>query len=119
MIYFIILCCFAGEIISIKETLGVLFGFLLLTMSYISFGGFISSLTDNPIIAGIGTIVLLLGSWFITGISDVLYILSPIGLFEKFPSGVISITDTVGLISQIVLFTLLTITVLQRRKNIK
>ena len=45
--------------------------------------------------------------------------LSPINLFEKFPEGIISVTDTIGLISQIVLFTLLTIIVLQRRKNIK
>lgn len=119
MLYYVILCCFAGGITDGVQTLTVLLGFLLVTMSYISFGGFISSLTENQIIAGIATIVLLLATWFIPNLSDIFYILSPINLFQKFPTGVISITDTVGLLSQTLLFTLLTITVLQRKKSMK
>ena len=119
LVYYIILCCFAGGITNVAETLCVLFGFILLTMSYISFGGFISSLTENQIIAGIATIVILLATWFLPNLADIFYILSPINLFQKFPEGIISITNTVGLLSQTVLFTLLTITVLQRKKNLK
>lgn len=78
-----------------------------------------SSLTENQIIAGIATIILLLGTWFLPNLADVFKILSPIILFEKFPEGVISITSTVTLLSQTLLFTLLTIIVLQRKKNIK
>ena len=119
LVYYVILCFFAGGLTDVVQTVTVWIGFLLVTMSYISFGGFISSLTENQIIAGIVTIVLLLATWFLPNLADIFRILSPISLFEKFPEGIISITSTVGLISQVVLFTLLTIVVLQRRKNIK
>jgi len=117
--YYVILCCFAGEIAYIAQTVTVLLGFILLAMSYISFGGFISSLTENQIIAGIATIVLLLATWFLPNLSEIFLIISPINMFSKFPEGIISITDTVGLLSQTLLFTLLTITVLQRKKSMK
>ncbi len=78
-----------------------------------------SSLTENQIIAGIATIVLLLATWFLPNISDIFKTLSPIELFQKFPQGVISISNTVTFLSQTLLFTLLTITVLQRKKNVK
>lgn len=55
-------------------------------MSYISFGGFISSLTDNQIISGILTVILLLATWFLPNLSDAFLILSPINLFSKFPT---------------------------------
>lgn len=119
LIYYIILCCFAGEITNIASTISVLLGFILLAMSYISFGGFMSSITENQIIAGIITIIVLLATWFIPNLSDAFNMLSPISLFQKFPQGIISISDTVGLLSQTLLFTLLTITVLQRKKNLK
>lgn len=85
MIYYAILCFFAGGITNVTETLCALLGFLLLTMSYISFGGFISSLTDNQIISGILTVILLLATWFLPNLSDVFLVLSPINLFSKFP----------------------------------
>lgn len=119
LVYYIILCIFAGGITNVTETLCALFGFLLLTMSYISFGGFISSLTDNQIISGIVTVILLLATWFLPNLSDMFLILSPINLFAKFPNGIISVTDTIGLLTQTFLFTLLTITVLQRKKSLK
>lgn len=119
LVFYVILCCFAGEIAYIAQTVTVLLGFILLAMSYISFGGFISSLTENQIIAGIATIVLLLATWFLPNLSEIFLIISPINMFSKFPEGIISITDTVGLLSQTLLFTLLTITVLQRKKSMK
>lgn len=68
---------------------------MLLAMSYIAFGGFVSSLTENQIIAGIGTIICLLATWFLPNLSDIFLILSPINLFQKFVDGIIPIADTI------------------------
>lgn len=119
MVYYVILCCFAGGITQALETFTVLLGFILLASAYISFGGFMSSLTENQIIAGITTVILLLATWFLPSLSSSFAILSPINFFQKYPQGIISITDTVGLVSTTVLFTVLTIIVLQRKKNLK
>ena len=118
-LYYAILCYFAGSLIEFVPTLVVLFGFLLLALVYISFGGFISSLTENQIIAAIATMVVLLATWFVPDLSEMFVVLSPIYAFQKFLNGVISISDTIVLLSQFLLFTLLTITVLQRRRNLK
>ena len=119
MIYYAILCFFAGGITQVAETITVLVGFIMLASAYISFGGFMSSLTENQIIAGITTVILLLATWFLPSLSSSLVILSPINFFQKYPQGIISITDTVGLVSITALFTVLTIIVLQRKKNLK
>lgn len=119
LMYYVILCSFAGEITNLGESFATLVGFLLLAMSYISFGMLISSLTENQIIAGAVTIALLILSWFLPSLSESLYMLSPISLFQKFPEGLIAVEETIALISQIVMFTLLTVIVMQRRKNLK
>lgn len=119
LIYYVILCFFAGGIVNVPETIATLIGFLLVTMTYISFGMFISSLTENQIIAGAATIVLLLVSWFIPNLSSSLEILSPIVLFQKFPGGLIPIKETITLLTQMVMFILFTVIVMQRRKNLK
>lgn len=98
MIYYIILCCFAGGITNVPETISVLIGFILLAMAYISIGGFLSSLTENQLIAGIATIVSLLATWFLPNLWEPLNRLSPINLFQKFPQGMISISDTVRIV---------------------
>ncbi len=117
--YYAILCIFAGTITGVAETISTLIGFILLTMSYISFGLFISSLTENQIIAGVATIVLLVVSWFIPNLSESFYILSPISLFQKYPEGIIAVRETIVLLTQTIMFTLLTVVSLQRRKNLK
>lgn len=119
LMYFVILCFFAGEITGIPETISVLLGFILIAMSYISFGIFISSLTENQIIAGVITIVILLVSWFLPNLSESLYILSPINLFPKYVEGIIASRESVIFLTQTSMFLLLTIVVLQRRKNLK
>ena len=83
------------------------------------FGLFISSLTENQIIAGVATIVLLVVSWFIPNLSESFYILSPISLFQKYPEGIIAVRETIVLLTQTIMFTLLTVVSLQRRKNLK
>lgn len=119
LMYYVILCSFAGEITNFGEVISTLIGFLLLAMSYISFGMFISSLTENQIIAGVVTIVLLLVSWFLPNFYDLLYMLSPISLFQKFPEGIIAVEETITLVSQTVMFIALTVIAMQRRKNLK
>ncbi|MCI8621279.1 MAG: ABC transporter permease subunit [Clostridia bacterium] len=98
LIYYIILCSFAGGLTNQAETITVLFGFLLLGMTYISIGGFLSSLTENQIIAGVATIVTLLATWFLPNLWSAFSMLSPVSLFQKFPQGMISISDTVRII---------------------
>ena len=119
LMYFAILCYFAGGITGVVESIATLIGFLLVTMAYISFGLFISSLTENQIIAGVATIVVLIASWFLPNLSESLYILSPINLFQKYPEGIIAARESITLITLTVMFLLLTIVGLQRRKNLK
>ncbi len=119
LLYYAIFCYFAGGLIEVVPTLVMLGGFLLLSLVYISFGGFMSSLTENQIISAIATVVLLVATWFLPNITEVLVMLSPIYAFQNFLNGVVSISDTIVLLSQFLLFTLLTITVLQRRRNLK
>lgn len=102
------------------STLGTtLLGFVLLTMAYISFGELASSITDQPIIAYIITFVFFFGSMYITNLSSIFSMISFIDLYEKFINGIIPIEETVQLITFTVACIILTIIVLQRRKNLK
>ncbi len=119
LMYYGILCYFAGGITGVAETIATFIGFILVTMVYISFGMFISSLTENQIIAGVLTIGVLLATWFLPNISDSFYILSPINLFQKYPEGIVATSESITLITQTLMFMVLTVIVLQRRKNLK
>lgn len=96
-----------------------LIGFLLLTMAYISFGMFASSLTEQPIIAYIITALFFFASMYLTNFSSAFSMISFVGLFEKFIEGIIPIEETVALVSFIILCLVLTIISVQRRKNMK
>ena len=115
--YFGILCYFGMP--DIATSLVTLLGFLLLAMSYISFGMLASSITENQIIAGIVTIGFFILNWFLPSISDVFTNFSLINLFAKFVYGQIDIADTVTFIAFTVICILLTIIVLQRRKSVR
>lgn len=119
LMYYAIICYFAGGITGLPETISTLIGFILVTMSYISFGIFISSLTENQIISCVATIVLLVASWYLPHLHDSFYILSPISLFQKYLAGIIALGESITLITQTIMFILLTIVILQRRKNLK
>ncbi len=119
LMYYGILCYFAGGITGVAETIATFIGFILVTMVYISFGMFISSLTENQIIAGVLTIGVLLATWFLPNISESFYILSPINLFQKYPEGIVATSESITLITQTLMFMVLTVIVLQRRKNLK
>lgn len=121
MIYFVILKYFGEP--SLAVALTTLGGFFLLSLAYISFGMFASSITENQIIACVVTIGVFIAMWFVPSIntswSTVLSQFSLINMFDKFPDGLISISEIVTFVTFTILFILLTIIVLQRRKSIK
>lgn len=96
-----------------------LLGFLMLSMAYISFGMFASSITENQIIAGVITIGFFIISWFLPNFSTMLEPLSLINMFNKFPSGLIALEEIITYLTFTVFFVTLTMIVLQRRKTVK
>lgn len=117
LMYYFILKYFGNP--SLKVAFSTLFGFFLLSLAYISFGMFASSLTENQIIASVLTIGTFIVMWFLPNFSTNLEMFSLIQIFDKFPQGIISISEIVTFVSFSVLFILLTIVVLQRRKSVK
>ena len=80
---------------------------------------FISSLTENQIIAGISTIAIFILTWLAPNISHNLMAISLIDKFYPFSTGVFPITETISLLSITVMFVILTIIVMKRRKVVK
>ena len=117
LMYFIILCFFGMP--HITTALVTFLGFLLLAMSYISFGILASSITENQIIAGVITIGFFILTWFLPQFSTVFTNFSLINMFSKFPSGQIDIADTVTFIAFTISCLLLTILFMQRRKSVR
>lgn len=115
--YFIILSFFGKP--HITTALVTLLGFLLLAMSYISFGILASSITENQIIAGVITIGFFILTWFLPQFSKIFTNFSLINMFAKFPTGQIDIADTVTFITFSVMCLLLTIIFMQRRKSVR
>ena len=116
-LYFAILSFFGTP--HITTALVTLLGFLLLAMSYISFGILASSLTENQIIAGVITIGFFILTWFLPQFSNIFTNFSLINLFSKFPTGQIDIADTVTFITFTVACLLLTVIFMQRRKSVR
>ena len=116
-LYFGILCFFGKP--HITTALVTLLGFLLLAMSYISFGIFASSITENQIIAGVITVGFFILTWFLPQFNTVFTNFSLINMFSKFPSGQIDIADTVTYVTFTIMCLLLTVIVMQRRKSVR
>ena len=81
--YFIILNYFGNP--SFLVALSTLFGFFLLSLAYISFGMFASSITENQIVASVITIGAFLAIWFLPDLVPVLETFSLIYKFD-FPT---------------------------------
>ena len=94
-------------------------GFLLVSGAAISIGMFASSITENQVIAGIITIAFLIMSLFIPDLGDEFQMISIMDFYQKFPMGVISLTEVVGAVSLAAMFIAFTIIVMQRRKLVK
>lgn len=116
-LYFGILSFFGTP--HITTALVTLLGFLLLAVSYISFGILASSITENQIIAGVITIGFFILTWFLPNFSEVFTNFSLIKMFSKFPTGQIDIADTVTYVTFTILCLLLTVIVMQRRKSVR
>ena len=117
LMYFGILSFFGTP--HITTALITLLGFLLLAMSYISFGILASSITENQIIAGVITIGFFILTWFLPQFSTIFTNFSLINMFSKFPEGQIDIADTVTFLAFTVMCILLTIIIMQRRKSVR
>ena len=115
--YFGILSFFGAP--HLTTALVTLLGFLLLAMSYISFGLLASSITENQIVAGVITIGFFILTWFLPNFSNIFTDFSLINLFTNFPAGQINIADTVTFITFTIMCILLTIIVMQRRKSVR
>lgn len=115
--YFAILSFFGEP--HLQTMLVTLLGFLLLSISYISFGMLASSITENQIIAAVLTIGFFIMTWFLPNINSALSTLSLINMFNKFPSGLIALEEIVTYISFTVMCILLTLIIMQRRKGVK
>ncbi len=116
-LYFGILCFFGTP--HITTALVTILGFLLLAISYISFGILASSITENQIIAGVITIGFFILTWFLPQFSTIFTNFSLINMFSKFPSGQIDIADTVTFVTFTIMCLLLTIIFMQRRKSVR
>lgn len=116
-LYFGILSYFGAP--HITTALVTLLGFLLLAMSYISFGIFASSITENQIIAGVITIGFFILTWFLPQFSSIFSSFSLINMFSKFPTGQIDIADTVTFVTFTIVCLLLTVIFMQRRKSVR
>lgn len=115
--YFGILCFFGVP--HITTALVTLLGFLLLAISYISFGILASSITENQIISGVITIGFFILTWFLPQFSSIFTNFSLINMFSKFPTGQIDIADTVTFLTFTVACILITIILMQRRKSVR
>ena len=117
VMYFGIMSYFGNP--SIIVLLVIMLGFLLVSGAAIALGMFASSITENQIIAGIITIAFLIMSLFIPDLGEGFEIVSIMDFYQKFPFGVISLTEVVGAVSFAAMFIAFTIIVMQRRKLVK
>lgn len=117
LIYYAILCFFQAP--NIVPTLVMILGFLLLSMAAISLGMFASSITENQVIAAIITIVFLVVPWFLPNLGEAFTIIDLMSSYQKFPAGLISVKEVVNLLSFALVFILITIIIMQRRKSVK
>jgi len=115
--YFGIISYFGNP--NIIVLLVTMLGFLLISGAAIAFGMFASSITENQIIAGIVTIAFLIMSLFIPDLGEGFEMISIMDFYQKFPVGVISLTEVVGATSFALMFIAFTIIVMQRRKLVK
>lgn len=117
LIFFAIVSFFGSpDLISV---LFAMFGFLLMAVAALSVGMFASSITENQIISGAITMGFLIMSLFFQGMGGFFRNLCLMSFYEKFPSGLVSINEIVGLISFAAVFIALTIIVMLRRKSVK
>lgn len=112
------------ESISWAPVLAGYLGLLLLGLSFIACGLFVSALTDSQVVAAIATLGILLLFWLMTwneaassaGLLGVLGRLSMFDHFERFAKGVVDAGDVAYFVAFIAFFSFATLRVLESRK---
>lgn len=118
LMYFIVLKCFGAP--QIASALVAILGFSLLSIAYVSFGMFASSITENQIIAAVISVGFFLLSWFLPGMITAAGNFSLMyAFYMSFMNGTIAIDNITLLLSFILMFVLFTIIVIQKRKLVK
>lgn len=115
LIYYFILDYFAAP--SLMIALATILGFLLLSLAYISLGMFISTITENQIICCVITIAIFMGMWFLLPVDSMFSLI--LDFTNNFIYGLIPIATIIKFISFTILFILLSIVSLQRRKSVR
>jgi len=117
LMYFGILSYFQMPDIPIYLT--TILGFLLLSMTFISFGVLASSLVESPIIAGVLTFAIVFASTWLPYLISSLSNLSLMNQFINFLYGQIDIASVVLFVTITILCILITMIIMQRRKSVK
>ena len=123
LIYAIVLSCFST--IAWSMVWGNIVGIILLGAVFIAAGLFISTLTENQMIAAVGSMavnvaLLLLDSLAsvipIQFISDILSSISVFSRFSEITTGIFSLSNVLFFVSVVVIFLFLTVRVLEKRR---
>ena len=117
LMYFGILCFF--EMPNVPIYLTTVLGFLLLSMTFISFGILASSLTESPIISGIITFAFVFAATWVPYLVESLNNLSLMDQFINFLYGQINIASVVLFVTLTITCLLITVIIMQRRKSVK
>lgn len=123
VVYSLILAAFAAPEWSV--VIGNIFGALILGASLIAIGVFISSLTENQLIAAVGSFAVMMFIMMIDGfaslipvdfISNIILKLSFMSRYEDFVAGILNISNVLFFVSIAVVFIFLTVRVLEKRR---
>ena len=95
-------------------------GFSLLSISYVAFGMFASTLTQNQIVAAIISMGFFIASWLLPSMNTAFGAYSPMYAFQgSFIAGMVSLYHLSFLVTFTIMFIVFTIIRIQRRKLVK
>ncbi len=117
LIYFVILKSYGNP--KFLLVFITILGFILLSMAYVSLGILISSITENQVVSAIITLIFLMLPVFLSYGNGTLSYLGLINLYSKFPTGVVSFKEIIGLISFTIMCGGLTVFSIKKRKLYK
>ncbi|MCD8006612.1 MAG: ABC transporter permease subunit [Oscillospiraceae bacterium] len=107
------------------EVMGTILGLLLIGASFIAICMFVSSLTENQLIAAVGGFAAILVMYLISSIasiinvnwiSNILYELSVLSRYSYFTYGIFDFSNVLFFVSMVVVFLFLTVRVVERRR---
>lgn len=123
LIYAIVLSFFAE--VAWLEVMGNVVGLLLVGSAFIALGIFISSLTENQVIAAVGGFIAMCALYLISAIASIIPIdwiakifnhLSFTDRYYSFTYGIFNFSNVIFFLSWMVIFLFLTVRVLERRR---